>query len=99
MGRLQRLNITNHFSQKTSPKSSETAGMTSREVLWTSRGTRSKRADELVAAAIKRLAEVFADERRKVEAFWDKGNDVSTEDCRQALRRYRSLFDRLLCVY
>jgi len=55
-------------------------------------------ADELVAAVIKRLAEVFADERGKLEGAWAKGNDVSTEDLRQSLRRYRSFFDRLLSV-
>jgi hypothetical protein len=27
---------------------------------------------------------------------WDRGDDVSTEDLRVALRRYRSFFDRLL---
>jgi hypothetical protein len=57
-----------------------------------------EKADELVANAIKRLAEVFADERSKLETAWGKGNDVSTEDLRQALRRYRSFFDRLLSV-
>jgi len=57
-----------------------------------------EQADELVAAAIKRLAEIFADERKKLEAEWDKGDNVSTEDLRVALRRYRSFFDRLLSV-
>ena len=55
-------------------------------------------ADELVATAIKRLAEVFAAERQKLEAEWDKTDNVSTEDLRIALRRYRSFFDRLLSV-
>lgn len=55
-------------------------------------------ADELVARCIKRLAEVFADERTKMEHEWDSGDNVSTEDLRQALRRYRSFFDRLLSV-
>jgi len=55
-------------------------------------------ADELVASAIKRLAEVFAAEREKLEAEWDKTDNVSTEDLRIALRRYRSFFDRLLSV-
>jgi hypothetical protein len=55
-------------------------------------------ADELVANAIKRLAEVFATERQKLEAEWDKTDNVSTEDLRVALRRYRSFFDRLLSV-
>jgi hypothetical protein len=57
-----------------------------------------EKADELVATVIKRLAEVFANERSALEAAWGKGNDVSTEDLRQALRRYRSFFDRLLSV-
>ena len=55
-------------------------------------------ADELVANAIKRLAEVFASERQKLEGEWDKTDHVSTEDLRVALRRYRSFFDRLLSV-
>lgn len=57
-----------------------------------------EQADELVAAVIKRLAEVFADERGKLEREWGKGDNVSTEDLRVALRRYRSFFDRLLSV-
>lgn len=55
-------------------------------------------ADELVASAMKRLAEVFADERNKLEQQWDRGDQVNTEDLRQALRRYRSFFHRLLAV-
>jgi hypothetical protein len=57
-----------------------------------------EQADQLVASAIKRLAEVFAAERQKLEAEWDKTDNVSTEDLRIALRRYRSFFDRLLSV-
>ena len=57
-----------------------------------------EQADELVASAIKRLAEVFASERQKLEAEWEKNDNVSTEDLRVALRRYRSFFDRLLSV-
>ena len=55
-----------------------------------------RHADELVASAMKRLAEIFAAERGQLEHGWDKGENVSTEDLRQALRRYRSFFDRLL---
>ena len=57
-----------------------------------------EQADELVASAIKRLAEVFAAERQNLEAEWDKTDSVSTEELRVALRRYRSFFDRLLSV-
>ena len=53
-------------------------------------------ADALVAATIKRLAESFARERAKLESQWITGGDVSTEELRLALRRYRSFFDRLL---
>jgi hypothetical protein len=55
-------------------------------------------ADSLVAAAMKRLAETFAEERQALEAQWDRGDDVSTEDLRLALRRYRSFFGRLLSM-
>jgi hypothetical protein len=57
-----------------------------------------EQADTLVAVAIKRLAEMFAAERTKLEGQWDRGDNVSTEDLRLALRRYRSFFGRLLSV-
>lgn len=53
-------------------------------------------ADKLVAAVMKRLAEGFANERSTLEKQWDRGDNVSTEDFRVALQRYRSFFDRLL---
>lgn len=55
-------------------------------------------ADSLVAGAMKRLAEIFAEERARLDQQWDRGGDVSTEDLRIALRRYRSFFGRLLSV-
>jgi len=55
-------------------------------------------ADGLVAAAMKRLAEVFADERSNLEKQWDRGDNVSTEDLRIALQRYRAFFHRLLSI-
>jgi hypothetical protein len=57
-----------------------------------------EQADELVASAMKRLAEVFAGERSRLEKQWDRGDSVSTEDLRVALQRYRAFFDRLLSV-
>lgn len=53
-------------------------------------------ADTLVAAAIQRLAQVFGEERSKVEDQFKRGDNVSTEDLRLALQRYRSFFARLL---
>jgi hypothetical protein len=57
-----------------------------------------EQADGLVASAMKRLAEVFAQERSGLEQQWDRGDNVSTEDLRVALQRYRTFFDRLLSV-
>jgi hypothetical protein len=57
-----------------------------------------EQADSLVAEMMQRLAQVFADERGKLEEQWSRGDDIGTEDLRQALRRYRSFFDRLLSV-
>lgn len=55
-----------------------------------------EQADKLVANVVQRIAEQFSNERAKLEEQWSKGDNVSTEDLRQALRRYRSFFDRLL---
>jgi hypothetical protein len=57
-----------------------------------------KEADALVAEVMKRLAEVFANERAQLERQWDRGDDVTTEDLRVALQRYHSFFDRLLAI-
>jgi len=53
-------------------------------------------ADRLVADLMQRLAAVFSDEREQLEKQWDSGDDVSTENLRVGLTRYRSFFDRLL---
>jgi hypothetical protein len=53
-------------------------------------------ADTLVAELMQRLADSFAQERQGLEGQWDRGDQVSTEDLRIALQRYRSFFDRLL---
>jgi hypothetical protein len=55
-----------------------------------------EQADSLVANVVQRIAEQFAAEREQLEKQWDSGSDVSTEDLRQAMKRYRSFFDRLL---
>ena len=55
-----------------------------------------EQADSLVANVVTRIAEQFSSERSQLENQWDRGDNVSTEDLRQALKRYRSFFDRLL---
>jgi hypothetical protein len=55
-------------------------------------------ADALVATVMQRLAEGFAQERERLEAQWGRGEDISTEDLRVSLQRYRSFFQRLLAT-
>jgi hypothetical protein len=55
-------------------------------------------ADALVADLMQRLAASFSQERERLEGQWNRGDDVSTEDLRIALTRYRSFFDRLLAA-
>lgn len=55
-------------------------------------------ADALVADLMQRLARMFSTEREQLESRWASGNDVSTEDLRRGLRRYRSFFERLLAA-
>lgn len=57
-----------------------------------------QKADELVAFAIKEIAETFSRERTALEHQWDRDGEVSTEDLRVALTRYRSFFHRLLSM-
>jgi len=55
-----------------------------------------EQADELVASMMKRLTEVFANDRSNLKREWSEGEEASTEDLRLAFHRYRSFFDRLL---
>lgn len=57
-----------------------------------------EQADALVSDVIQRIGDSFSRERSQLEQQWDRGDDVSTEDLRLALQRYRSFFSRLLAV-
>ena len=57
-----------------------------------------KDADALVAELMQQLAETFARERSALEEQWARGEDVTTEELRVVLTRYRSFFERLLDV-
>ena len=57
-----------------------------------------KDADELVAKVIQNITRNFANKRIALETQWKSGDDVSTEDLRQTMKRYRSFFDRLLTL-
>ena len=57
-----------------------------------------EQADALVGEMMKRLTEVFTQERGRLEGQWTRGQEASTEDLRVALKRYRSFFERLLSI-
>ena len=55
-----------------------------------------QQADALVAEVIEQITHMFTNERTSLEGQWTQGNDVSTEDLRMALQRYRAFFNRLV---
>lgn len=55
-----------------------------------------KQADTLVSEVVEQITQMFAHEHSSLEGQWNQGNDVSTEDLRKALQRYRSFFNRLV---
>lgn len=55
-----------------------------------------KEAHELVSDVMQRIVDAFTQERGELERQWSKGGDVSTEDLRLCLQRYRAFFARLL---
>src|SRR5215831_3849388 len=57
-----------------------------------------QQADALVDETVKRLSTLFSQERDRLEEAWERKDNVSTEDLRIALRRYRSFFDRMLAL-
>jgi hypothetical protein len=57
-----------------------------------------QKADSLVSDVVDRLTAGFAQARSGLEEQWSRGEQVSTEDLRLALQRYRDFFERLLAV-
>ena len=57
-----------------------------------------QKADGLVADVVDRLTAGFSQARSGLEEQWSRGEEVSTEDLRIALKRYREFFERLLAV-
>jgi hypothetical protein len=57
-----------------------------------------EQADALVTEVIKRLTRTFQETRDSLEAQLGETDDVSTEDLRVGLQRYRSFFERLLAA-
>jgi hypothetical protein len=53
-------------------------------------------ADGLVAELMEALTARFSEHRSVLEAQWQRGDDVDTEQLRRALRDYRAFFEQLL---
>jgi hypothetical protein len=53
-------------------------------------------AHQLVSDAVQRIVDTFTEERNQLERQWSEGGDVSTEELRVCLQRYRAFFTRLL---
>jgi hypothetical protein len=53
-------------------------------------------AHQLVGELTQHIVDAFAKERDDLERQWSNGADVSTEDLRVSLTRYRAFFSRLL---
>jgi hypothetical protein len=60
--------------------------------------TAVEQADSLVSELLERVTAELTEGRSRLEGQWDRGEEVSTEDLRLALRRYRSFFNRLLAA-
>jgi hypothetical protein len=56
-----------------------------------------QKADQLVNELMQRLTQTFQQERQSLESQLDR-DDLSTEELRIALKRYRSFFERLLAT-
>jgi hypothetical protein len=55
-------------------------------------------ADALVSDVTQSLTSRFAEQKTTLEQQWSKGDDAETEDLRQTMQRYRTLFERLLAA-
>jgi hypothetical protein len=53
-------------------------------------------ANVLVSDLTERLVGSFRSEQTRLQAQWERGDEVSTEELRVILQRYRTFFDRLL---
>ena len=58
--------------------------------------TSVERADALAAETMEKIARMSAETRASLIELWEDHEDISTEDLRIALQRYRSFFNRLL---
>lgn len=57
-----------------------------------------QQADQLVAEVMQTMASMLSTSKHELEGQWQREGTADTEDLRQAMRQYRSFFDKLLHV-
>jgi hypothetical protein len=55
-----------------------------------------QQADELVTEVIEKITRMFGDGHSSLQGQWKQGNEITTEDLRKVLQRYRSFFNSLV---
>jgi hypothetical protein len=55
-------------------------------------------ADGLVSDVVQQLTNSFSNARSNLEEQWARGENISTEDLRLALKRYREFFEKMLAI-
>ena len=55
-------------------------------------------ADELVTSMTENIISAFSEKRLALESQWQHDGQISTEDLRMVLKRYRTFFNRLLSL-
>ena len=60
--------------------------------------TSVEQADALVAETMEMIARMLSEKQATLKELWVDHEDISTEDLRIALQRYRSFFNRLLIL-
>jgi hypothetical protein len=55
-------------------------------------------ADKLVSEVMQTLAKRFAAQKAALEQQWSEGDNIETEDLRQAMQHYRTFLQRLLAA-
>jgi hypothetical protein len=59
-------------------------------------GTAVVQADALISEVVEKITRVYIDEHNALKSQWRDDSNISTEDLRQTLQRYRSFFNRLV---
>jgi hypothetical protein len=57
-----------------------------------------EQAEALVAETTEKIVRMLSERKASVDQDWRSNNDITTEDLRMALQRYRTFFNRLITM-